>query len=204
MTPNAGQGGNAAIESAAAPANQIYLLLEETKGAGPTYDRIKRSLSGFQARLDQRISAILKTSNDLTRAHALKSVAERIMVQYFVSQMGDYLVDLLSDMYIGAELLEFLPPPHRSLLATMPFNLTQGLGKHESRLRRALWALPLLVMSALTVRTMAMAGLMYPVFHGIFETSRFEWKGVSVPIIKQSYQVPFIDKTVAPITITFA
>ena len=42
------------------------------------------------------------------------------------------------------------------------------------------------------------------VFHGIFETSRFEWKGVSVPIIKQFYQVPFIDKKFASITINFA
>jgi len=141
MTPNAGQGGNAAIESAATLANQICLLLEETKGARPTYDRTKRSVGGFQARLDQRISTILKTSNDLTRVHAPKSVIERIMVQY-VYRRWAYLVDLLSDMYIGAELLESLPPPHRSLLAAMPFNPTQGLGKHESRLRRALGRYP--------------------------------------------------------------
>ena len=48
MTPNAGQGRNVAIESAAALANQIYLLPEETKGAQPTYDQIKRSWVDFK------------------------------------------------------------------------------------------------------------------------------------------------------------
>jgi len=112
MTPNAGQGETQRSKAQRLLPTRLPAI-GGTKGDRPTYDQIRRSLGGFQARLDQRISGILKISNDLTRVHTLKSVVERIMVQYVMPQMGDYLVDLLSDIYMGAELVEFLPPPHR-------------------------------------------------------------------------------------------
>jgi len=49
--------------------------------------------------------------------------------------------------YIGAERVEFLPIPAMSTKGTMLFNPEQGITKTESRGRRALSALPLLVLA---------------------------------------------------------
>jgi hypothetical protein len=54
----------------------------------------------------------------------------------------------LSELFIGAERIEFLPIPPRSLKGTMAFNPTQGLGKNEPLGPRALLALPLLLLAA--------------------------------------------------------
>lgn len=51
------------------------------------------------------------------------------------------------DDFIGAERVEFLPLPARSLTGTMPFNPMQGTARYESRKKRALIALPLLVLA---------------------------------------------------------
>jgi hypothetical protein len=56
-----------------------------------------------------------------------------------------------SDMITGAVRLDYLPVPERSLHGTMPFNPSQGLGKQESKLLRALKALPFLAISAAAV-----------------------------------------------------
>jgi len=52
------------------------------------------------------------------------------------------------DMVLGALKLDYLPVPDRSLHGTMPFNPSQGLGKAESKLLRAVKALPFLGISA--------------------------------------------------------
>jgi hypothetical protein len=56
-----------------------------------------------------------------------------------------------SDMITGAVQLDYLPVPERSLHGTMPFNPSQGLGKQESKLLRALKALPFLAISTAAV-----------------------------------------------------
>jgi hypothetical protein len=56
-----------------------------------------------------------------------------------------------SDMIIGAVQLDYLPVPERSLHGTMPFNPSQGLGKQESKLLRAVKALPFLAITAIAV-----------------------------------------------------
>lgn len=55
------------------------------------------------------------------------------------------------DMVTGAAKLDYLPLPERSLRATMPFNPSQGLGKNESKARRAVKALPFLGITLLAV-----------------------------------------------------
>jgi hypothetical protein len=53
-----------------------------------------------------------------------------------------------SDMIIGAVKIDYLPVPDRSTRGTMPFNPSQGLARSESRLLRAIKALPFLALSA--------------------------------------------------------
>jgi len=58
------------------------------------------------------------------------------------------------DMVLGSVKLDFLPVPDRSLHGTMPFNSAQGLGHAESKLRRAVKALPFLAITALAIKFM--------------------------------------------------
>jgi hypothetical protein len=54
-------------------------------------------------------------------------------------------------MVTGAVKIDYLPVPERSLHGTMPFNASQGLGKQESKMLRALKALPFLGFTATAV-----------------------------------------------------
>jgi hypothetical protein len=54
-------------------------------------------------------------------------------------------------MILGALTIDYLPVPDRSLHGTMPFNPSQGLGNTESKMLRALKALPFLGISAAAV-----------------------------------------------------
>jgi hypothetical protein len=53
-----------------------------------------------------------------------------------------------SDMVLGAVKIDYPPVPDRSTRGTMPFNPSQGLAKSESKLLRAVKALPFLAISA--------------------------------------------------------
>ena len=49
---------------------------------------------------------------------------------------------------MGAVKLDYLPVPQRSYKGTMPFNPSQGMGKGESKMLRALKAMPFLTITA--------------------------------------------------------
>jgi hypothetical protein len=140
MTPNLGAGGNAAIESAAALANSLSRM----KDPNPSLDKVRAALEEFYAKRHERANRIIKSANDLTRMEAQATLRDKIMGVYVVPALGDFLADLTCDVMVGAEILESLPPPPRSLTATMPWNPDSGVGKHENKLVRALYALPLL------------------------------------------------------------
>jgi hypothetical protein len=143
MTPNLGAGGNAAIESAAALSNALFRLLAESKSS-PSLDQIRSALLSFQAKRSARANVICTQANDLTRVEALASLPHKLMALYAIPALGDFLSDFTCDGMVGAELLESLPAPSQSLHATMPWNPEVGVGKHENKLARAAYALPLL------------------------------------------------------------
>ncbi|ELR04662.1 hypothetical protein GMDG_01521 [Pseudogymnoascus destructans 20631-21] len=140
MTPNLGAGGNAAIESAAALANSISKL----KSTSPSMDEVRTVLKEFYVKRHERANATIKSANYLTRIEALATLADKIMAIHNIPALGDFLANVACDSMVGAEILDSLPPPARSLEATMPWDPESGIGKHESKLLRALYALPLL------------------------------------------------------------
>jgi hypothetical protein len=144
MTPNIGAGGNASIESAAAFANAVKAMVSKRRGTGPTESQVKECLAAYQKSRERRASAVVDTSNSITRLHALKGMYQRFFVRYCVPNLGDYLQDVVCEVYIGATLLDYLPPPKASLGGNMPFNPKQGEGQKESKIERALLALPFL------------------------------------------------------------
>ncbi|CZR66056.1 uncharacterized protein PAC_15957 [Phialocephala subalpina] len=143
VTPNAGAGGNAAIESAAALANSLSKLskLNNTK---PSLDQIRKALLEFYDKRSVRANLIVEKANKLGRIESFATIKDKLLANYLLPNLGDTLVDGSCETMTGAELLEFLPPPPRSLKGTMPWNPNGGLGKEESKLLRALYALPLL------------------------------------------------------------
>ncbi|KUJ21599.1 FAD/NAD(P)-binding domain-containing protein [Mollisia scopiformis] len=151
VTPNAGAGGNAAIESAAALANSLATLKNTKK---PSLVEIQTALRQFYEKRHERANVIIETANKLTRIEALETLKDKAIVYYALPYLADSLVNRNSNSTIGAELLDFLPEPKRSLEAMMPWNPNGGLGKEESRLLRALYAVPLLLITYACHRTM--------------------------------------------------
>ncbi|KAH0336412.1 FAD/NAD(P)-binding domain-containing protein, partial [Aureobasidium melanogenum] len=148
MTPNAGFGGNAAIESAAALANSIKKLSDISDGQRPTEQQIIHSLQSYQKGREIRAMAAIEASNFLTGVHALATWAHALFVRYGLSILDDFFEGLSSDMSVGATLIEYLPPPEISLVGQMPFNPEQGQGHKENLFLRALLASPFLVLVA--------------------------------------------------------
>jgi hypothetical protein len=140
MTPNLGAGGNAAIESAAALANSLSRITDPN----PSLDEVRKALNDFYVKRHERANTICDSANDLTRIEALATLPDKIMALYAIPVLGDFLSDITCDSMVGAELLETLPAPERSLTATMPWDPNSGVGKHEQKWIRALHALPLL------------------------------------------------------------
>jgi hypothetical protein len=144
MTPNLGQGGNSAIESAAALSNSLKRLLSNATYERPSFEDVTHSLRSFQKIREVRAKGAFEMSNKMTRVEAMKGLPERMLALYIAPYTGDWLGNLASHSSVGAEKLEYLPDTERSFRAKMPFNRNYGVGHEESRLYRAVIALPIL------------------------------------------------------------
>ena len=202
MTPNAGAGGNACIESAAALANSIKAMMDKS-GPRPSLEAIKQCLSTYQRNRNERTLAIMEVANKLTRIHALDGLDDVITAKYVIPNAGDHLVDMQSDSIVGAVMLDYLPPPARSLKGTLPFNPEQGLGKKESILFRAFLALPFLGLVAFAANRMVADGA-FPAVGKILQQGSITWDGGSVPVPSSFYHIKWLDDLWRPITIIFA
>ena len=202
MTPNAGAGGNASIESAAALSNAIKAMLDES-GPRPSYEAIKQALKGYQQSREERISAIMEVANKLTRIHAMKGMDDRITAHYVLPIAGDHLIDMQSDLIVGATKIDYLPPPPRSFNATLPFNPEQGVGKKESILWRMFLALPFLGLSYLALTLMDPTAA-FPGVGKVLQSGTISWDGGSIPVRESFYHVKFLDDLWRPVTVIFA
>jgi hypothetical protein len=203
-TPDAGQGGNAAIESAAAFTNRIYALVEKHKSAGtkPSLEEVDQTLKAYQAKREIRVSAILEAANAVTRLRALKTVSDRVITRYVLPFAGDFMADLFSHFVIGAEKLDCLPIPERSV-GTMPFNATQGVGKAESRFKRLVLGLPFLLLLAAAIHTMDGTNVS-PQVQKVIASGRITWNEGSVSTISTFFGIKAIDDLINLSTISFS
>ncbi|KAL9123289.1 MAG: hypothetical protein Q9187_000161 [Circinaria calcarea] len=204
VTPNMGVGGMAAIESAAALANTIQALSIHNDGSPPSFEDVRRALNEYQRNRKPRCSEAIKAANDLTRLQALKGMKEYILVHYVLPYAGDRIVDMSCDGWIGAPLLNYLPPPVRSLNSTMPFNSEQGLSKKDVKLYRALRALPILLLSIWAFRTMTSV-IPYETGAVVLQAGKISW-GVSSSILipEKFYPMKFFDDFVRGPTVVLA
>lgn len=202
MTPNAGIGGNASLESAAALANSIKALIDSTT-TRPSLEAVQHHLKQYERSRRPRASELVKAANSVTRLQALRGLVERLVVFFVVPNAGDAFADMFADMLIGATKIDYLPPPERSLKGTMPFNPDQGIGKKESVLYRLLLALPFFLLSALSLNRMD-AGLGLAEIGGIIQTGSMAWEEISFSLPQSFYHIEWLDNKLRPLTIVFA
>ena len=202
MTPNGGFGGNACIESAAALTNALHKMLKSTAGSHPSSADITTALKEYQASRYARVTTMMKTANELTRIQALRSWQHRIMAYYVIPNAGDHLINMQASMSVGSTRIEFLPPPKRSMLGTMPFNPSQGFGKDERRLKRAVLALPLVAMFLLAARVMDCT-MLIGLLEGPMKAKQVSWPGHTVQLKDSFYGLSRFDTTWYGPTVAF-
>ncbi|KAH7123281.1 hypothetical protein B0J13DRAFT_599065 [Dactylonectria estremocensis] len=74
----------------------------------------------------------------------------------------------------------------------------------ESRLHRALLALPILALCGIMARVFGMAEPIAPTLENILETSLFDWNGMNVPVLREFYGIGLLNEIFGPITVAFA
>jgi hypothetical protein len=146
VTPESGQGANQAIESAAALANHINAMLQFCREKTPNLPAIRTCLELFETRRKARTKIIVSQTNLHVRLFTQANVVLKLLSIYLAPLLGDAAAVKQSARLIGAERVNYLPVPARSLKGTMPFNQTMGVGGTENISRRAMIALPLLVL----------------------------------------------------------
>jgi hypothetical protein len=192
MTPNLGAGGSVAIESAAALANSIKTMVVKHRDGPPPGNEVKKCLDAYQNSRERRAASIVDICGKVTRLQALQGGFERVFFRLFFPRLGDFLADMGSNIFVGAPMLEYLPPPKASLGGTMPFNPTQGEGKKESKVKRALVALPLLGLFYLAARVLDVGGSI-PLALQMLETGKVSVDTHPVPIRKAFYNIKCFD-----------
>lgn len=140
MTPNLGQGGSCAIESAAALSNAIVDLAENPQRQN-TKDIEDRLYLGESHK--RRIRLFVTISETVTRFQALERKIYEVIGPFIVSQFGDAFADLICDLGAGGKCISFLPVPQRATKGSMPFGERHDIGAPTLPSGRILSAIPL-------------------------------------------------------------
>ncbi|GLA28301.1 hypothetical protein AnigIFM63326_005872 [Aspergillus niger] len=202
MTPNLGQGGNSAIESAASLANSLSTLVHgPTK---PTKDirDIHQCMQAWQNIRQKRLDHISQSAYKLTRKEALSGLKEKIIGLYLLPYLSQYLVDQTSATVVGAAKIDCLPLPLKSLECTMPYlDDDNSVPKEGNELwKRALSIVPFVSCYAAAQKTMGTfitqtGPFMLSLFaEGVWSAGNGEILNLSRPF----YHIPFSDKLFRP------
>ncbi|KAL2069492.1 hypothetical protein VTL71DRAFT_14171 [Oculimacula yallundae] len=116
MTPNMGQGGNQAIESAAVLTNCLMEMLmskeEKEPGTKVRNEEIEGALVKYQELRQQRAKMVVGFAAGLTRSDALDTL--KYTLQFLFKPPPErVLADFSTELFISAPCLEFLPQPAR-------------------------------------------------------------------------------------------
>ncbi|KAF2664645.1 FAD/NAD(P)-binding domain-containing protein [Microthyrium microscopicum] len=202
MTPNIGAGGNAGIESAAALANAIKWVSENSNGQRPSKELVEKALQKYQTQREARAAAMVHSAGEVTRMQAGRSFYHKFAAKMVRLYPGDFIADYLSAYFSGAEMLSYLPPPKASVGGHQPFNPSQGWSRHESKLKRAVLALPFLAMFFLANKVMTVANVV-PMLTPMIQDQAVTWNMTSMPLRTKFYNVKPLDDIWVPINIFF-
>lgn len=112
MTVNLGQGGNSAIESAAALANALNEANLCRRGDRVSQEEIEVALSNYQESRRPRLVTIARASYEITRSQALEGLTPWL----FLSRVffdNTFLAGLSTEQFLGTVLLNYIRKPIR-------------------------------------------------------------------------------------------
>ncbi|KAI9929711.1 hypothetical protein MW887_001187 [Aspergillus wentii] len=202
MTPNMGQGGNSAIESAASLANILHSFVNSSS----TYSLqdLRSCLSSWESSRQPRVNGIWAKANDLTRLEALATWKHKIVGLYMLPHLTSILTDKTSRSIVGAEKLDFIPVKG-SQECLIPYDKNYRNIQDEPGWKRFIWALPLLslllvafsTMDATLVSTIPYLGR--TLLSGTWESST----GEAVSLYKPQYHWQYLDDLFRPMITCF-
>ncbi|KAJ5608953.1 monooxygenase [Penicillium herquei] len=205
MTPNAGHGGNSAIESAASLTNHLVKLLQHN--TTPNVKEIDQCLQSWQEDRRPRVTKIWKSAHNLTRLEACATFKDKLIALKLISFLGSVFTDRASADIIEAESLASLPLPPRSLTGTMPYAKRDEAGKtkSESLWMRSVACLPLLTCFGAARATMLplvqkVRPFMIPFF---VQGSWVASNGELLDMHKSLYKLPSLERLLRPLTLCF-
>jgi hypothetical protein len=105
MTPNIGAGGNAGIESAAALANAVMWIKNNSNGQRPSTALIEEALQKYQKQRETRASKMVSSAGEITRMQAGKTLYHRVVAKIVRLYPGDFIADYLSEYFSGSAML---------------------------------------------------------------------------------------------------
>ncbi|KAK4176461.1 Neuroligin-4, X-linked [Triangularia setosa] len=204
-TPNLGVGANLGIESAATLANGIKKLADKcarTRQLVPSMDDVQKLLADYQQEREIRAAAAVDASGFLTQAHCMQTPYHRFFVHWMLPNFGELIAELFHHAMIGATKIDYLPLPRRSLMVNAPFNPAQGDGRRESKLKRAVLGLPLLLLACLAFYIMNI-GLPDQAAKEQRDGGFLTVGNTTVPILRSFYGLGGFDDTVAWVNMIF-
>jgi flavin-dependent dehydrogenase len=106
MTPNIGVGGNAGIESAAALANALKAISDQSNGQQPSQELVEKELQQYQKSREARVNQIILSTGEVTRMQATKTLYHSFMAWMArVYPGGDFIANFLSEYLSGSVML---------------------------------------------------------------------------------------------------
>ncbi|OQD88432.1 hypothetical protein PENANT_c004G10399 [Penicillium antarcticum] len=205
MTPNMGQGGNSAIESAAALANHLAILVQGSSSDCISLRSIKSCLNNWQTARQPRTKKVWTKANSLTRLEAGATVKDRIIAQYLLPFMSQLLIDKISQTLFGAERLDSVPLPLRASQCSMPLHSQPRRSYGQTGWGRTLWTVPLIGCYFAAHITMGSLVQKFGPFLGstLAQGSWTASNGETLDLIRPIYHVSFLDKMFAPLICCF-
>lgn len=204
QTVTAGEGGNLCIESAALLTNTLRRILVETQGH-PSHEQLSTALrTQYMESRAGRVSKYLRAVNEHTALVLQENSVMKLVNDWAIPSLPpDHIADFFSGIEVGADMLDFVPPPKGALENTMPYNKLLGLGRRESLWRRAFMALPLLCILVLAATKLNPFPAI-PDVMDVFAEGFIELDGKKQPILKSFYGIQSLDDLLSVLSIYFS
>jgi hypothetical protein len=200
-----GQGGNSAIESAAALANHLGILFKSSSSGSISLLDIKSCLDSWQTARQPRASQVWTQANSLTRLEAGATLKDRILAQYLLPFMSQLLIDKMSRTLFGAERLDAVSLPSRAAQCSMPLDMQSNIDHEQTVWKRALCTAPLVgcyYSASITMGTILQK--LEPLLASSFAQGTWTAiNGETLDLIRPMYHIQFLDKMFAPLIFCF-
>jgi hypothetical protein len=204
MTPNMGQGGNNAVESAASLANHLTRLVQSSSNEKVPFKDIKNCLNDWQTARQPRAKEVCIKANALTRLEACATLKDRLRAIHALPHLASWLVGRLSQSFSGAERLDYVPLPPRALNCPMPIHENPEEDK-DTLWRRVVSTTPVIgcALAARSIMGSAKDGflphLIALLHKGVWTSSN----GETVSLTRSLYNFPFLDRLFSPLNTCF-